>query len=983
MSWTESPPGIHTRHDGLIVQQDDSRSWFARWPGQPVTARRGFEGGWDERGWAVDKAGHRRGWGTPERAMRALDGEMPAADTQPPHPAEQQESEHGTKAQADGHDATHVSGSPATRRDATDAAMGGSGRAADEGLVGGGDSRGVADGQGARVLTDADPMWGAEDIDRNGPVGEMAARRQTAHPTAEADGPSTESAVAARKPVGAPPASDRKIVRFDIPVGAIARPCRSCGAPVYWIQPKDKLMPLNPDGTSHFATCPDADTWRKDRTQKAGPVPEAADPLPPADPRGVAPALLSGPEPPADMTLADVEDIESRLKSRGGFALWTMADGEEWTVKADGEVDVDARRVTTAHLRERLRLREQHNDRRGSAVISADGVYRYLLTRELDDNTGGPDWAGGTVVFVMLNPSTADADRDDATLRRCIGFARLWSYERLVVVNLYAYRSTDPAALKLVADPIGPDNDSHIRSALRRTRPFDKDVIVAWGANADPSRAAAVVALILAEGRKPYCFGITANGQPLHPLRLPADQAVIPYAPTDEAGGTPKTDPPATEGRTTGPAPDGPRAVQPVAAQPPDGASPVAVGGGAGPSFVSGTGTAATKPVHVTVNVTPRNPPGPAEAAPTGQPEPSALPPSPAPARQQAPAAAGVGGDMPDECQILTEDDHRARRVELPDGRVVQRMSSSLVSMALGLHPRGGPFAAWATATGKMAGPDDNERMRMGRRYEAPARDEYRFRHPEYRVQTVGTIQRDHWAADSADGIVLLQTGEPTATLEIKHRSRDDQWGIPGTDEVPPDVFVQALWHLWAHEVERCDVVLVVGLKLTEYTVRRHEPTLQRVVETAQEWWHRHVAGDVEPPLDATPLTALAVRAVYSQATEPPLEPTAAILELARRRAVYAAKIKEWEGYKELADTALRKAMGNHKGITGVVNRFPAKGKPDWKAILRDNPKLDLDAYRGAPEDRTLFTFKLPTAEPAKAEPKTAPAKRTAKGANP
>lgn len=367
---------------------------------------------------------------------------------------------------------------------------------------------------------------------------------------------------------------------------------------------------------------------------------------------------------------------------------------------------------------------------------------------------------------------------------------------------------------------------------------------------------------------------------------------------------------------------------------------------------------------------TPRVDTGPAKPAPSvqeGTPPPSSV------------VNAGSAAGLPDECQLLTEDDHRARRVELQDGRTVQRMTSSLVPMALGLSPHGGGFAAWAIATGQMSGPDDNERLRMGRRYEAPARDEYRFRHPEYRVQTVGTITREHWAADSADGLVLLE-GEPTATLEIKHRTRADEWGMAGTDEVPADVLVQALWHLWAHEVERCDVVLVVGLKLTEYVVRRHEPTLRAVVERAEEWWHRHVLDNVEPPLDALPLTGLAVRAVYSQATEPPLEPDARVLELARRRLAWAAKEKEAAGYKELCDTALRRAMGAHKGIKGVLSRFPAKGKPDWKRILAENPAINLDAYRGAPEDRTLFALKPPVEAPQ--PEKKAPTKR-AQGARP
>ena len=78
----------------------------------------------------------------------------------------------------------------------------------------------------------------------------------------------------------------------------------------------------------------------------------------------------------------------------------------------------------------------------------------------------------------MLNPSTADAERDDPTIRRCIGFSRAWGFGGAEMVNLFALRSTDPGRLREAADPVGPGNVAHIADAARGAT----QVIAAWGA---------------------------------------------------------------------------------------------------------------------------------------------------------------------------------------------------------------------------------------------------------------------------------------------------------------------------------------------------------------------------------------------------------------------------------------------------------------------------------------------------------------------
>lgn len=120
----------------------------------------------------------------------------------------------------------------------------------------------------------------------------------------------------------------------------------------------------------------------------------------------------------------------------------------------------------------------------------------------------------GRVLWIMLNPSTADAFNDDATIRRCIGFSRTWGMDSLAVVNLFALRATKPSDLLEDPDPVGPGNDLAIMAEARRaTR-----IIAAWGAWSEkcfPRRALEVAQLV---SLPLYHIGLTVSGHPRHPL---------------------------------------------------------------------------------------------------------------------------------------------------------------------------------------------------------------------------------------------------------------------------------------------------------------------------------------------------------------------------------------------------------------------------------------------------------------------------------
>lgn len=152
-----------------------------------------------------------------------------------------------------------------------------------------------------------------------------------------------------------------------------------------------------------------------------------------------------------------------------------------------------------------------------TAKISPDGKYRYLLGRR---------WADGPrATFIMLNPSTADAEQDDPTIRRCIGFAKAWGMGALQVVNLYAYRSTKPAELWRVLDPIGPDNDAVLTACAIAQDPAP--LVAAWGSGPKPWRVANVLRLPGMD--RLQALGVTGGGHPRHPLYLPASATLRPW----------------------------------------------------------------------------------------------------------------------------------------------------------------------------------------------------------------------------------------------------------------------------------------------------------------------------------------------------------------------------------------------------------------------------------------------------------------------
>lgn len=160
-----------------------------------------------------------------------------------------------------------------------------------------------------------------------------------------------------------------------------------------------------------------------------------------------------------------------------------------------------------------------------TAIISPCGRYRYRLERE-----GAGE---GSTAVVMVNPSTADATADDATIRKLRGFGERYAWGRIIVGNLFAFRATHIRDLVAAVDPVGPANDEHLAAILGEA---DR-VVFAWGPLAKQpahhrNRWRVVEDHALGLRKQPLALGEPcADGQPRHPLMLPYSAAPRPWRP--------------------------------------------------------------------------------------------------------------------------------------------------------------------------------------------------------------------------------------------------------------------------------------------------------------------------------------------------------------------------------------------------------------------------------------------------------------------
>lgn len=159
----------------------------------------------------------------------------------------------------------------------------------------------------------------------------------------------------------------------------------------------------------------------------------------------------------------------------------------------------------------------------GAARFSDDRKYRYLLGRRIG--------LGPSALWLMLNPSTADASVDDQTVRKVIAFCGLWGYGQAIIANLFALRATKPAMLLEASDPVGPENDDYLMAAFEELRRSGSGVVVcAWGSwcarqkrrQEIANRPFRVLAMLKSAGLVPHALRVTKHLAPAHPLYLPS-----------------------------------------------------------------------------------------------------------------------------------------------------------------------------------------------------------------------------------------------------------------------------------------------------------------------------------------------------------------------------------------------------------------------------------------------------------------------------
>jgi len=149
------------------------------------------------------------------------------------------------------------------------------------------------------------------------------------------------------------------------------------------------------------------------------------------------------------------------------------------------------------------------------AIFSSCQKYRYLLWRQ---------WAKQKplITFIGLNPSTADAQTDDPTVQKCCHYAQNWGYGGLLLVNLFAYRSTDRSVLRKIKHPVGPENDDYLQWAVAKS----EKTVLAWGNDGLLQKRCTTIIKKIPD---PHCLRINKTGQPAHPLYLPLRLFPIPY----------------------------------------------------------------------------------------------------------------------------------------------------------------------------------------------------------------------------------------------------------------------------------------------------------------------------------------------------------------------------------------------------------------------------------------------------------------------
>jgi hypothetical protein len=150
-----------------------------------------------------------------------------------------------------------------------------------------------------------------------------------------------------------------------------------------------------------------------------------------------------------------------------------------------------------------------------SATISPCGTYRFDLMREIEEDDAPSYVLAGTCAFLLNNPSVADADREDNTSRRGIGYTIGWGYARMIFANSNPYRSTNPRYARIPPEDVLAENDRH----LVRIAKAAEIVVCAWGDKVNPTLARRAIEVVSSHAPL-YYLALSERRIPRHPLML-------------------------------------------------------------------------------------------------------------------------------------------------------------------------------------------------------------------------------------------------------------------------------------------------------------------------------------------------------------------------------------------------------------------------------------------------------------------------------
>lgn len=252
-------------------------------------------------------------------------------------------------------------------------------------------------------------------------------------------------------------------------------------------------------------------------------------------------------------------------------------------------------------------------------------------------------------------------------------------------------------------------------------------------------------------------------------------------------------------------------------------------------------------------------------------------------------------------------------------------VSASEVGMVLQLSPHKSPFDLWWQKKTGQTSDDDNRDTRRGRRYERLILEDFTEEHPEFAVVSAGLCVNTErtWQACTPDGLVYelgghqqvdeerlpVVEGEPVAVVEAKSAANRDEWGEPGSDEVPAHYLAQARWQMDVLGLTVCYMPVVFGFEYREYVIEQDDADVKLMREAAQEFL-TSLAEDRQPDIDAHAATARRLKLLHPSVVDAEVEIPATLV---RQRRLADRLYRLAKQRRDLADNRIRAALGDNR----------------------------------------------------------------------